>query len=361
MKVPKPRKLPSGNWFIQLRLDGNSIPITASTRTECINLAELTKAEYRAGKKTALKTPRETTLQDAFDKFIAANKATLSPSTVRSYTIYSKKRFPEYRNKKLPQIEWQEMIDAELKIVSEKTVKNAWGLVTSSLKHVEYPVPKVRLSPAPINEIPFLQPEEIASFCEAIKGRSYEIAALLELHGLRLSEVKGLDWSNVDLKKNVITVKGAQVRSLDGDVMKPTNKNKTSTRPVPIMIPQLRDALNAVPDKTGAVVTIKGGTLLDDIKRACERAGVTVVSNHGLRHSFASLCFFLEIPERQIQEWGGWKDSVVLHRIYIRLAASMQSDNQKTFTRFFKEKKKRKSKTSTLQKNQNANENANNS
>ena len=361
MKVPTPRKLPSGNWFIQLRLGGSSIPITAETKTECINLAELTKAEYRAGKKTTLKTPRETTLQDAFDKFISANKATLSPSTVRSYTIYSKKRFPDYRNKRLPQIEWQQMIDEELKLVSEKTVRNAWGLVTASLKHIEYPVPRVRLSPAPINEIPFLQPEEIAPFCEAIKGRSYEIATLLELHGLRLSDVRGLDWSNVDLKNNVITVRGSQVRGLDGDVMKPTNKNKTSTRPVPIMIPRLREALTAVPDKTGAVVTIKGGTLLDDVKRACERAGVTVVSNHGLRHSFASLCYYLDIPERQIQEWGGWGDSAILHRIYIRLAASMQSDNQKTFTRFFKEKKKRRSKTPTLQKKQNANENANGS
>ena len=354
MKVPTPRKLSSGHWFIQLRLGGESIPITAETKTECINLAEVAKAEYRSGKSIVQKTPKETTLQDAFDKFIKANKATLSPSTVRSYTIYSRKRFPNYRNKKLPQIEWQQMIDDELKLVSEKTVRNAWGLVTSSLKHLNYPVPKIRLSPVPINEIPFLQPEEIAPVCEAVKGRSYEIAALLELHGLRLSEVKGLDWSNVDLKNKVINVKGARVRSLDGDVFKPQNKNRTSTRPVPIMIPQLLDALKAVPDKTGPVVTIKGGTLLDDIKRTCQKAGVTVVSNHGLRHSFASLCFFLEIPEKQIQEWGGWKDSIILHRIYIRLAASMQSENKRAFEKFFKTKKRGKNPAS-----KNANKNAN--
>lgn len=345
MKVPTPRKLPSGNWFIQLRLDGVSIPITAETKASCISIAETTKADFRAGKRTALKVPRETTLQEACNQFIEANKATLSPSTVRSYTIYAKTRFNGYRSKKLPNIDWQDMIDKELVLASEKTVKNAWGLVKPALRHVGYPVPTVRLSPVPVNEIPFLQPEEIAPFCEAVKGRSYEIAALLELHGLRLSEVRGLDWSNVDLKKNVITVKGARVRGLDGDVMKSTNKNQTSTRPVPIMIPQLRDALKAVPDKTGPVVNIKGGTLLDDIKRACKRAGVTVVSNHGLRHSFASLCYFLEIPQRQIQEWGGWGDTSVLNRIYIRLAASMESENQKTFSRFFQEKKKRKRKT----------------
>ena len=356
MKVPTPRKLSSGHWFIQLRLGGESIPITAETKTECINLAEMAKAEYRSGKSIVQKTPKETTLQNAFDKFISANKATLSPATIRSYTIYSRNRFPNYRNKKLPQIEWQQMIDDELKLVSEKTVRNAWGLVTASLKNINYPVPKVRLSPVPVNEIPFLQPEEIAPFCNAVKGRSYEIAALLELHGLRLSEVRGLDWENVDLKNNMITVKGAKVRSLDGDIYKPQNKNKSSSRPVPLMIPQLIDALKAVPNKTGPVVTIRGGTLLDDIKRACIKAGVTVVSNHGLRHSFASLCYYLDIPERQIQEWGGWKDSIILHRIYIRLAASMETENQKTFTKFFKTKK-----AGPKPRNKNANKNANDS
>lgn len=345
MKVPEPRKLPSGNWFIQLRLNGESIPITAETETECRNIAELIKAEHKVGKRAVKKTPKETTLEEAMNKYIQANKATLSPSTVRSYTIYARTRFPNYRSMKLSRIRWQQMIDDELKLASEKTVKNAWRLVTPSLKYLGYPVPSVRLAPVAVNEIPFLQPEEIQPFCEAVKGRSYEIVALLELHGLRLSEAKGLIWKNIDLKKDVITVKGSMVRGLDGDVQKPQNKNKTSTRPVPIMIPQLHNALMAVEDKTGPVVTIRGGTLLDDIKRACKRAGVTEVSNHGLRHSFASLCFFLGISNIQIQEWGGWKDSVVLNRIYIRLAASQKTENQKAFTRFFEK--------------QNANENAN--
>lgn len=335
MKVPTPRRLPSGNYFIQLRLNGVSVPITAPTATECKNIAELKKAEHRAGKARIQKTPKETTLQEALDRFIAANKATLSPATVRSYTIYAKNRFPEYRDKKLSQIKWQQMIDDELALVSEKTVRNAWALVTPALKRIGYPVPNVRISPAPINEIAFLQPEEIAPFCAAVKGRSCEIPSLLALHGLRLSEIRGLDWANVDLKKDVITVKGAKVQSVDGDVLKKTNKNKTSTRPVPIMIPQLHDALEAVSDKTGDVVTLKGSSILDDVKRACRRAGVTEVTTHGLRHSFASLCYYLQIPEKQIQEWGGWKNSTTLQRIYIRLSAASKTENQNKFSAFF--------------------------
>ena len=40
MKVPEPRKLKSGTWFIQMRLGGESVPVSAATRTECIRQAE---------------------------------------------------------------------------------------------------------------------------------------------------------------------------------------------------------------------------------------------------------------------------------------------------------------------------------
>ena len=107
------------------------------------------------------------------------------------------------------------------------------------------------------------------------------------------------------------------------------------------MIPQLVTALNAVTDKSGSVACIDGGTLLDDVKRACKRAGVTEVSCHGLRHSFASLCYFLkDIPDRQIMLWGGWASSATLHKIYIRLTEKGQTDAKDSFTAFFEQKEK---------------------
>lgn len=339
MIIPKIEKLPSGHYFCRLRINGVSIPITAETEAECEKLAYLKKAELLAGKTRVQKLPKDTTLQEAFDKYLAANKATLSPSTYRAYKIYSRTRFPNYRDQKISQIRWQEMIDNELKLVSEKTVKNAWALVTPSLKYIHYPVPSVRLAQVPVNDLNFLQPEEIKPFCEAVKGRKYEIPALLALNGLRVSEILGLKWSNVDLDNDVLSIHGAVVQSVDGNVEKKTNKNDTSSRTVPILIPQLHNALIAVSDKTGPVVTLKQESILDDVKRACKRANVTVCTTHDLRRSFASLCFYLQtIPMKQIQEWGGWKDDKVLNRIYIKLAASMKTKNQNAVIDFFKEK-----------------------
>ena len=336
MKIPKIEQLPSGNYFCRMRLNGVSIPITAETETECRNLAYLKKSEWLAGKTKLQKTPKKTTLREAMTKYISTYQKTLSPSTADRYTVYSKCRFKDYLDKPLGEINWQQMIDEELEEVSEKTVYNAWGLVRPALKHIGYPVPNVRLAPVPVKEIAFLQPEEIRPFCESVKGRSYEIAALLELHGLRLSEMKALTWKDIDLKHKVINVRGAYVRGPDGFVDKKTNKNKTSTRPVPIMIPQLDQALQAVEDKTGRVVNTSGAVLLRDVKRACRRANITEVTNHGLRHSMASLCFYLKIPTAQIQRWGGWSNDATLKRIYIHLAASAKAENENTFSAFFK-------------------------
>ena len=281
MKIPKINKLPSGNYNVTLRLDGEVISITRSSKDQCRTEAQLIKSEYLAGRRQKLSTDaKQMTLREVQERYVEKYKTALSPSTVRSYTIYYQQRFKDYQNKKLPDITWQEMINKELEEVSQKTVKNAWGLVRPALEEVKYPVPEVKLAAVPVNEIPFLQPEEIKPFCAAVKGRSYEIPALLELHGLRLSEVRGLDWKNVDLINDTITIKESRVRGINGDVNKNTNKNQTSSRTIPIMIPQLHDALAAVENKTGLVAKIGANTLLDDVKRACKRANITEVTNH---------------------------------------------------------------------------------
>ena len=345
MKVPEPKKLPSGNWFIQLRLNGVSVPITASTATECRRQAQLIKAEHRAEKRQITAKGKDITLFQLLDNYITVHRSVLSASTVLGYENAKKKRFPSYTGQLVSKINWQQMISDELKNKSEKTVKNGWGLVRAALAYHHLPIPDVKLAQVPIKEIPFLQPEEIRPFCEAIKGRPYEIPALLELHGLRLSEVRGLTWADIDCERGIIHIRGAKVRGVDGVVAKETNKNRTSTRTVPIMIPQLLTALKAVEDKTGDVMTIGPQTLLRDVNRACKRANVTVTGNHGLRHSFASLCYFLRIPDRQVQEWGGWADYTTMHTIYIRLAASDETKSKKLVEGFFQK--------------ENANENAN--
>ena len=116
--------------------------LAKSSRNTYLNATErqaaLIKAEQRAGIRQISKTAREMTLKEAEEAYIVHHKAVLSPSTFRAYDIYKDKRFPGYQHKKLTDIDWQAMINEELATKSEKTVKNAWGLVHASLVHVGY-------------------------------------------------------------------------------------------------------------------------------------------------------------------------------------------------------------------------------
>ena len=152
MKIPKIEKLPSGHYFCRLRINGVSIPITSENENECRDLAILKKAELKAGKTRVQKTPKNTTLKEAIEKYIAHYRSGLSPSTVDRYLQYKDGRFKNYLDLKLSEIKWQKMIDDELKLASEKTVANAWGLVRPSLKYVGYPVPRVKIAPVPVKD-----------------------------------------------------------------------------------------------------------------------------------------------------------------------------------------------------------------
>lgn len=67
MIVPEPRKLPSGNWHIQLRLNGKDVYITAPTSKECKDKATLIKAEHKAGKRANIQDLSNITLRQAID------------------------------------------------------------------------------------------------------------------------------------------------------------------------------------------------------------------------------------------------------------------------------------------------------
>lgn len=343
MKVPEPRRLPSGQWYIQLRLGGKSYPFTYPTPRECRDAARTFKSDYLAGRIVEAaekkKAPEIPTLGQVIDRYIERSPG-LSPATLRGYDIIRKHRFRRYMDIPYREIDFQEMLNDEIEICSPKTIKNGWALVRRALKkeaglvvsQEDYSIPRV-----PIKHFPYLRPDEIEPFCTALRGNIAEIPLLFELHGLRRSEVLALTWEeNIDLKHGLIHVHGASVQNKDAVfVRKDTNKNDTSTRTVPMMIPRLKELLEKQDPKTGAVVKMNPDTMLYNVNKVCKAAGVTVVSNHGLRYSFASLGYHLKLSERQIMELGGWADINTMHKIYIRISQEDVKSAENAMTDFF--------------------------
>lgn len=351
MYVPKPKKLPSGNWFIHLRLGGVNYPITESSKDECINQATLIKAKYKAGELQAEKDPQVEeaegiTLGAAMSKYIQSQRGILSPSTIIGYEDIRRNRFKSCMDRRLNELgkeEWQEAIKAEGK--SPKTIKNSIGLIKKVYKENGLMFPDVTLPAQVKAKKAWLTPEEIKKFMKLVKGEKCEIPALLALNSLRKSEVCGLEWSDIDLKKRKITIRGAMILDESGQYTKrDQNKTEDSARTVSIRMNQLYDALMAVEDKTGFVVKVHPETPYRQIQKICEDNDLPLVGWHGLRHSFASLCYLRGIPEMTAMRLGGWSDYQTMRKIYTHIAEQNVLEGEDILDEFW---------------NQNANENAN--
>ena len=350
MKVPAPRKLKSGNYFIQLRLGGESIPITDPDKEECTRQARYVKAEYLAGKrqKAEESPPALPALGEAIDSYIAARTNILSPATIRGYQTIRKNRFQDYMDTPLTDIsdeEWIMIVNREAASCSAKTITNAWRFIASVMRSVKRNPPPVTLPQIVPNEKPFLDPEQVKTFIKATQGTDVEIPALLALSSLRRSEICALQWENIDLKKRRILVKGAAVFDESQKlVRKQENKNRSSTRYVPIMMDELYEALKREKQATGPIITCNPNTIWSRINRICRASNLPEVGVHGLRHSFASLAYHLGVPEMITMEIGGWSDSQTMRKIYTHIAKADVERYETKLTSFFK----------------NANENANN-
>lgn len=342
MKVPEPRKLDSGVWFIQLRLGGQSVPVTDIDAKACKHNAELIKSEYLNGRRLQRVASSSLTLSQGIDNYISARSNTLSPSTIRGYR-YIQKRFDGVMDKPMRSVKsWQAVVNVEAKNVGPKTLKNSWGFIASVLRENGIDPGKVRLPQIVEKDLPWLDAEQIKVFAAAVRGTKVEIPALLALHSLRRSEILGLTWDLVDLDNELIHVAGAAVVDEHGELVdKPTNKNRSSRRNVPIMIPELLDALRAAKpagkEHAHDKVVVAGvNTTLYRVNRICEDNGLPLVGVHGLRRSFASLCYHLKVSERETMELGGWSDTKTMHKIYIKLAEADKKKAQSKIARFYK-------------------------
>lgn len=327
-KVPAP-KLRGKKWSSQIAVGESRVYISASSEEEYYAKAKAAKLGLIEMQKAL---PRMT-LGKAIDNYIQNNDAVLSPSTINAYKSYRRTRFKGYIDADISKVNYQRMVNEEARKVSPKTVHNAWRLVTAALSDEGFEIPEVNLPQKVKPDRPWLDYDQIERFCAALKGKPYELGALLALNGCRRSEILHLSSEDVDLSKGVIHIKGASVVG-DGNklVDKKTNKNASSTRTIHIVIPRLLDLLK---DSEGRLVTTNPTTLYSLINKLCEREGLPQVGVHGLRHSFASLAYHLKWSEATTMREGGWSNPDTVHRIYTHLAAQDADDDIERMRQFF--------------------------
>lgn len=332
IRIPKPKQLPSGSWHIYLAAEKQ--PITEATKDLC----EAKARAFRAGFLDRQKKLPTLTWSKAIDTYIADRSESMSPETVRGYRVIQRNRFHAIMQKPMStQVNWQAEINDALTRLSDKSVKNAWGLMTVIMRVNEIPVPRVLFPVPEKNEREFLDPQQIIAFCEAAKGDTCEMAMLLGLHSLRMSEIRALRFpDSFDMKNGIIFVSGAVVRDENNkEVFKQRNKTRQSARTVPIMIPRLRELLEAQ-SKDGYIVTQANSTINRHIRTITEQQGLPNITEHCLRHSFASLGYHLRLSEIEVMSMGGWADSSTVHDIYLHLAQRDRLKAENKMAKFYR-------------------------
>lgn len=299
--------------------------MTAATEKLCTREAAAIKAEYLAGKRVVEPEAPPLTITAAIDEYIRRKSNTLSPATIRGYRTIQRNRFKTTMPRQLASVgseEWQGIVNAEAALVSPKTLKEAYSLVKTVAADVaQISLPKVTMPGAVPATKAYLLPEQIKVFVQAAKDTPIAVPALLALSAMRSSEISALRWEDIPPDPKFIRVSGAVVPDETHHlVYKRQNKNTTSSRMVPILIPELTDAIRRDRQPSGPVLTLTPSLFRKRVNAICAANGLPQVGLHGLRHSFASLAYHLQMPEKIAMEIGGWADAGTMHRIYTHIA-----------------------------------------
>lgn len=333
MKIPEPKKLPSGAWNVRIQQNGKRISITKSTKKACLAAAAALKTGQASNRSARI------TVSGAIDAYIEARQNVLSPATIAGYRRIQKHRFQSAMSRRIEDItpvQWQRIVNNEAREVGAKTLKNAWGFLSSVIRESTGQTVTVRLPQVVAQDLPYLAPDQIPAYLTAIRGCYCEAALLLALSGLRRSELLAVRWEDIDLDAGCIRVRGAAVPDERGQlVYREENKNTTSRRTVPFLLPRLRAILEDAEPVGEYVVTCNYNNIGRASTRACREAGLPEVGLHGLRRSFASLAYHLGLSEEVTMRAGGWSDIYTMRRIYTKVSEADFLDQASRLSAFF--------------------------
>ncbi|MBE6064703.1 tyrosine-type recombinase/integrase [Clostridium cochlearium] len=206
--------------------------------------------------------------------------------------------------------------------------------------------------------------EEQDIFLNAIQGNKYEVAFKLALGtGIRLGELLGLKWSDIDFKNNTVSISRAikRVTLIDDNgkrssqILEQLPKTKTSIREIPIPS-TIIEALKQHQDKqllikkenkdlyndNDYIFCDKLGNPLDpkrmprNFKSILKKAGLKDIKFHSLRHTYATRLFEVGVPIKTVQALMGHSDITTTMNIYTHVMPEQKAKAVEKIDNLFK-------------------------
>lgn len=185
-----------------------------------------------------------------------------------------------YKAKKIKSGQSNKSVNNHL-IVLNKCFNTAqeWGIIRST--------PKIKLLKVQPQKFDFLSAEECQLLLDNCDGMLKEMVLLALKTGLRFGELIALEWSDVDLRNNLITVQKSIARGRLG------SPKSNKIRYVPLLA-DVKELITSRQKRSGLVFSKDDNKPLGPVlclrwlHQACKRAGIRKIGWHTLRHTFAS-------------------------------------------------------------------------
>ena len=312
-------------WWLRIaRPDGSYIQRSARTtiKKEAQELHDKIKAEGWRVKNLGSK-PRHT-WKEVVIRWLSERSHKKSLGDDKKHLLWLNSHL---NNKHIDEIN-KDLVDviklAKLKSgVSNATVNRVLALVRAILKCAKDEwewidtIPAVKLLPEPVTRLRWLTHNEVDRLLKELPVHLCAMVRFSLATGLRESNVTGLQWSQLDMKRHCAWIHPEQAKA-----------NKA------IAVPLSSDALLVIREQLGKndtyVFTYKGKPVTRANNHAWRkgliRAGIEDFRWHDLRHTWASWHVQNGTPLHILKELGGWAELTMVMRY-----AHLSSDHLKEF------------------------------
>jgi len=284
------------------------------------------------------------TVDGYLDKWLSATKDTVRIGTWRRYEqvsrLHIKPTLGRIRLDKLNALQLQtvyrDRLDAGMSprmvryvhITISKALKDAvrWRLIPYSVADAVRPPRQTK------PEITPLTAEQVKMLLAAARGDRLEALYVLAVTtGMRIGEIFGLKWSDVDLEAGILRVR--RTVAADGTVNPPKTASgrrtvRLSTLAVRALSEHPRVAVEGQPQwifSSGAGTPINPSNLFNRSWRPLlTRAGLPHARVHDLRHTAATLMLSRGVPVKVVSEMLGHADVSTTLSIYAHVLPDMQ-------------------------------------
>ena len=312
-------------WWLRIaRPDGSYIQRSTGTtiKREAQELHDKVKAEGWRVKNLGAKPRR--TWQETVIRWFAEHGHKKSLGTdkllLRWLNSHLNNRHIDEINKSLIDIIKQDKLSTG---VSNATVNRHLGLLKAILRCAKDEwewidsIPAVKLLPEPVTRLRWLTHAEVDKLLKELPAHLCAMVRFSLATGLRESNVTGLQWSQLDMKRHCAWIHPEQAKAKKA-----------------IAVPLSSDALLVIREQLGKndtyVFTYKGKPVTRANNHAWRkgliRAGIEDFRWHDLRHTWASWHVQNGTPLHILKELGGWAELTMVMRY-----AHLSSDHLKEF------------------------------